>query len=58
MYKVIFLARHWWFMPVILVTQEAETGRIAVQSQPGQIFHETLSRKTLSQKKKKIELVE
>jgi hypothetical protein len=33
--------------PVILATQEAEIRRIAVQSQPGQIVCETLSRKTL-----------
>jgi hypothetical protein len=32
--------------------QEAEVRRVAVQSQTGQIVHETLSRKTLSQKKK------
>jgi hypothetical protein len=38
-------------MPVILATQEAEIRRIAVQSQLRQIVHETLSRKTLSQKK-------
>jgi hypothetical protein len=44
-------------MPVILATQEAEIRRIAVQSQPRQIFHKILSRKTLSQKKK-IGLVE
>jgi hypothetical protein len=30
---------------VILATQEAETRRIAVQSQPGQIVYEPLSRK-------------
>jgi hypothetical protein len=34
-------------MPVILATQEAEIRRIMVQSQPGQIVHKTLSRKTL-----------
>jgi hypothetical protein len=33
-------------MPVILSTQEAEIRRITVQSQPGQIGHEILARKT------------
>jgi hypothetical protein len=28
-------------MPIILVTWEAEIGRITVQGQPGQIVHET-----------------
>jgi hypothetical protein len=37
-------------MPVILAAQEAEIRRIAVQSQPRQIVHKTLSWKTLSQK--------
>jgi hypothetical protein len=32
-------------MPVILATQEAEIRRITVQSQPGQIVHETQSQK-------------
>jgi hypothetical protein len=32
------LAGHWWFMPIILVTQEADIRRIVVQSQPGQIL--------------------
>jgi hypothetical protein len=41
-------ARCWWLTPVILATQEADIRRIMVQSQPGQIVHETLSRKTLS----------
>jgi hypothetical protein len=38
---------HWWLIPVILAAQEAEVRRIAVQSQPRQIVHKTLSRKTL-----------
>jgi hypothetical protein len=36
---------------VILATQEAETRRIRVQSQPGHIVHETLSQKTLHKNK-------
>jgi hypothetical protein len=43
------LARHWWLTPVILATQEAEISRIVVQSQLGQIVHETLSQKDPSQ---------
>jgi hypothetical protein len=39
------------WVPVILATQEAEIRRILVQRQPGQILHETLSQKKLSQKK-------
>jgi hypothetical protein len=42
-------ARHWWFMSVILATQEAEIRRITIPSQPGEIVHVTLSQK----KKKK-----
>jgi hypothetical protein len=38
-------------MPVILGIQEAAIRRIVVQSQPGQIVSETLSRKKPSQKK-------
>jgi hypothetical protein len=41
-------------MSVILATQEAEIRRIAVQSQPGQIVHVTLSQNILH----KIGLVE
>jgi hypothetical protein len=40
-------AGHRWLTPIILATREAEIRRTTVQSQPGQIVHETLSRKTL-----------
>jgi hypothetical protein len=40
-----FEAGHQWFTPVILATQEVEIRRIEVESQPGQIVCETLSRK-------------
>jgi hypothetical protein len=46
-------AGYQWLTPVILATQEAEI-RIEIWSQPGQIVHETLSRKYVTQK----ELVE
>jgi hypothetical protein len=36
-----------WLTPVSLDPQEADIRRITVQSQPGQIVQETLSRKTL-----------
>jgi hypothetical protein len=44
------LARRQWLTPVIIATQEADIRRKAVQSQPRQIVHKTLSQKTLSQK--------
>jgi hypothetical protein len=40
-------ARHQFLMPIIITTQKAEIRRIAVGSQPGKIFRETLSQKTL-----------
>jgi hypothetical protein len=40
---------------VILVTQEAEIRRIAVQSQMAQIVHETLSRKKKKSQKRVVE---
>jgi hypothetical protein len=38
-------------MPVILATQKAEIGRMAVQSQHGQTVCKTLSQKSPSQKR-------
>jgi hypothetical protein len=40
-----------WLTPVILATQKAEIRRMEIQGQSGQIVHETLSRKNLSQKR-------
>jgi hypothetical protein len=40
-----------WLMPIILATQEAEIRMITVQSQLGQIAHETLSQKYSTQNK-------
>jgi hypothetical protein len=37
--------RCWWLTPIILAAQEAEIKKILIQSQPGQIVHETLSQK-------------
>jgi hypothetical protein len=36
------LARHWQFTPVIIATLEAETRRISVQGQPGQILQDSI----------------
>jgi hypothetical protein len=41
----------WWLTPAVPATQEAETRRILVQSQPPKIVPETLSRKNLSQQR-------
>jgi hypothetical protein len=43
--------RHWWLTPGILAIQEAEIRRIMVQSQPGQIVLESLSRKNTNTRK-------
>jgi hypothetical protein len=44
-----------WFIPIILVTQEAEIRRIEDQSQPGQIVRETLYQKHSSERKELVE---
>jgi hypothetical protein len=41
-----------WLTPVIPATQKAEIRRIEVQSQPGQIVHETLSEKNTSHQRR------
>jgi hypothetical protein len=40
----LVLARHWWLMPVIPATQEAEIRRIEVQGQPGQKNRDSVSK--------------
>jgi hypothetical protein len=50
-YETQIVARCQWLTFVILATQEAEIRRISFQSQPGQIVHESLSRKTLHKKR-------
>jgi hypothetical protein len=50
MFKTRVFSRSQWLSPVTLATQEAEIRKIIVQRQPGQIVHETPSRKYPSQK--------
>jgi hypothetical protein len=45
-------ARCWWLTPIILLTQEAEIRRIAIQSQLGKQFNEILSQKKKKSQKR------
>jgi hypothetical protein len=44
--KRLLQTGHWWLMPVVLATQEAEIRRLAVQSQPRKIVCKTPSQKS------------
>jgi hypothetical protein len=50
-FKKGFLTRRQWLIPVILAIQEAEIGRIEVQSQPRQTVLKNLSQKYPTQKR-------
>jgi hypothetical protein len=48
------VARCWWLTLIILAIQEAEIGRIKVQSQPRQIVRKTLFQNTPLPEKKMV----